>query len=106
MQACRWNEENSAADWYVLSEHAEHVEMVSERVLVCTGDRRSIGHYPTKEEALEACLQYIAEQQLDLIEGYEYQSNASNTGIVGVSHYEWCRELKDMDAFELTLSID
>lgn len=28
----------------------------------------------------------------DLIEGYEYQSNASGTGIVDVGHYSWMRE--------------
>ena len=29
----------------------------------------------------------------DLIEGYEFQSNASGTGIVDVGHYAWLREL-------------
>jgi hypothetical protein len=29
----------------------------------------------------------------ELIEGYQYQSNCSGTGIVSVGHYEWLQEL-------------
>jgi hypothetical protein len=33
----------------------------------------------------------------ELIEGYEYQSNASGTGIVDVGHYAWMREVEASD---------
>ena len=37
----------------------------------------------------------------DLIEGYEYQSNASGTGIVDVGHYAWMNEA-DLSKVEVT----
>lgn len=33
----------------------------------------------------------------DLVEGYEYQSNVTGTGIVDVGHYAWLRELTRED---------
>ena len=33
----------------------------------------------------------------ELIEGYEYQSNMSGTGIVNVGHYSWLREANTLD---------
>jgi hypothetical protein len=33
----------------------------------------------------------------ELIEGYEYQSNSSGTGIVAVGHYAWMREIDPSD---------
>jgi len=37
----------------------------------------------------------------ELSEGYEYQSNASGTGIVNVGHYSWMREA-DLDEVKVT----
>ena len=37
----------------------------------------------------------------ELIEGYEYQSNFTGTGIVDVGHYTWCNEA-DLDKVEIT----
>jgi hypothetical protein len=41
-----------------------------------------------------ACLVELRREgaEHELIEGYEYQSNASGTGIVDVGHYSWCNE--------------
>lgn len=99
MQACKWNEQNSTAKWYVLSDHDDHGEMVSAEVLVCTGDRRSIGCYDTKQEARDACMEYVNDNADDiyLIEGYVYQPNSTGTGIVSVGHHEWCHKLTDND---------
>ena len=79
--------------------------LVSESVLKCTGDRRCLGDYveidgfwkfflefPTKEAAIASAMDYIRKHPLELIEGYQYQSNFSGTGIVDVGHYEWLRE--------------
>jgi hypothetical protein len=67
--------------------------MVSESVLKCTGDRLCIGEpFATKKEAIEFALEFIREHELDLIEGYQYQSNSTGTGIVDEGHYCWLRE--------------
>ena len=91
MQACHWNEKTSNARWYVLSDHEEHGDTVSAETLVCEGDRRSIGNYETKAQAVSACAAYVGENEIDLVEGYQYQDNATDTGIVNVGHYEWLR---------------
>ena len=43
----------------------------------------------------------------DLLEGYQYQSNATGTGIVNVGHYEWIEELtpETIERFNLKISI-
>lgn len=38
-----------------------------------------------------------------LIEGYEYQSNATGTGIVDVGHYAWLREIEESDVLSITV---
>ena len=35
----------------------------------------------------------LSDDTLNLIEGYEYQSNATGTGIVNVGHYAWMNEI-------------
>ena len=97
MQACHWNVKDSAARWYILSDHDEHGEIVSAETLVCTGDRRSVGNYNTKLEAIEACLDYIYDNEMGVVEGYKHQSNSTDTGIVHVGQYEWVRELTEDD---------
>ena len=46
-----------------------------------------LNRYPTRESAHAAAMSYAESKELDLIEGYEYQSNSSGTGIVDVGHY-------------------
>lgn len=104
MQACRYNdhEAKKTAPFYVLSDHDEHGEKVSESVLFCNGDRRAIGGaFDDEQTAIEFALNYISENQIDLIEGYRYQSNASDTGIVSVSHHEWLREATDSEIAQI-----
>jgi hypothetical protein len=109
MQAKHWSAPDNGEPWYICSDNDDHGEMVSESVLKCTGDRRCIwdqnGDYveidglrkcfpefPTKEAAIAFAMDYIRKHELDLIEGYQYQSNSSGTGIVNTGHYEWLRE--------------
>lgn len=109
MQACRWCDVKSKAPFYVLSDHDEHGEMVSEKTLVCNGDRRSIADAPTKKEALALAKAYISEHEMDVIEGYSQQDNASGTGIVNVGDYEWLREITETELkekYEITLTVE
>lgn len=81
--------------WYICSD-TEFGQMVSEAVLKCTGDRKCIGDtFATREDALQFALEFIQEHECELIEGYQYQSNSSGTGIVNVGHYEWLRAAND-----------
>lgn len=41
----------------------------------------------------------------ELVDGYEYQSNASGTGIVNVGHYAWLREMKREDCDDIRLVV-
>ena len=43
-----------------------------------------VGAYATQESAIAHCQSIIEEEQLDLIEGYEYQPNSTGTGIVSI----------------------
>lgn len=84
--------------WYVLCDTNFHEndigEVVSESVLKCTGDRLTIGvAFSSKEDAITFCLEFIRERELDLVEGCEYQSNDSGTGIVNTGHYGHMREV-------------
>lgn len=45
-------------------------------------EHREIGRYTTAEAAAAAGLKYAEIEQLDLMEGYEFQPNATETGIV------------------------
>lgn len=104
MQACRYNdhEGKKTAPFYVLSDHDEHGESTSESVLFCTGDRLTIGgSFDDEQSAIDYAMSYIAEHEIDLIEGYQYQSNASDTGIVSVSYYEWLREATDSEIAQI-----
>jgi hypothetical protein len=95
MQACHWNELESTAPWYILSDVAGHGETVSAEVLKCTGDRQAIGgSFDTKEAAIEFASEYARDNEFELIEGYEYQSNASGTGIVNTGHYGHYRQVQ------------
>jgi len=38
--------------------------------------------FPTERQAVAYCLERIQEEELDLVEGYAYQPNATGTGIV------------------------
>lgn len=44
--------------------------------------RLVLGRFVTREGAEEAGRAYISEHELDLVEGYEYQPNATGTGII------------------------
>lgn len=104
MQACRYNDQQAkkTAPFYVVSDHDNHGELTSESILFCTGDRLTIGGaFDDKESAIEYALEYISENEVYLIEGYQHQSNASGTGIVNVGHYEWLREATDSEIAEI-----
>ena len=60
--------------------------------------------FDTQEE-LSAVVE--AGEYPDLLEGYQYQSNATGTGIVEVGHYEWCEELtpESIERFSLKITI-
>ena len=89
MRNVEWHKpKDTPCRWYVLSDHDEHGEIVSAEVLKCIGDRQSIGSADTEEQARELALAYIQKHEIDLVEGYHYQSNASGTGIVSVDDYE------------------
>lgn len=57
--------------------------------------------------ALEAFQRYVdtLPELPDLVEGYEYQPNASGTGIVNVGHYAWLQELTRPLAREYGIAI-
>ena len=116
MQAKTWSAPDNGEPWYVLCDgnfHEDSIgQIVSEKVLKCTGDRRCIGEYvetdeyidgqgfyrfnaafATKGEALAFCLKFIQESELEVIEGYEYQSNSSGTGIVNSGYYGHMQEI-------------
>lgn len=106
MQAKSYFAPDKGESWYVLMNTNFHDKgvMVSESVLVCNGDRLTTGQaFPAKEEALTHAVEYIEENELELIEGYEYQSNFTGTGIVNVGHYQWMREITpaELDRLEI-----
>lgn len=106
MQACKWNESNSDADWYICSDVDGHGETTSADILLCVDDRLTIGGaFPTSDNANNYALNYIAEHEFDLIEGYQYQSNFTDTGIVNTGHSEWLREATDTEIAELKLNL-
>jgi hypothetical protein len=111
MQAKSCFAPDNGEPWYVLVESYSDFRgesgMVSESVLKCTGNRRCLGEFvlsesgiwefhpksfPTKAEAIAYAMETIQRHELDLVEGYQHQSNSSGTGIVNVGHYEWLRE--------------
>jgi hypothetical protein len=96
MQAKSCFAPDNGEKWYVCSDVDNHGKTVSETILKCTGDRQCIGDaFDTREAAIAYALQYIGANELDLIEGYQYQSNSTGTGIVNVGHYEWIRVAND-----------
>ena len=114
MQAKSCFAPDKGGPWYICSD-TEFGQMVSETVLKCTGDRKCIGRYeeiegfwkflpefPSREAALQFALEFIQEHACGLIEGYQYQSNYSGTGIVNVGHYEWLRAANadEIEAFK------
>lgn len=46
--------------------------------------RTVVGWFNTRHQVRKACARIIKDNNLDLIEGYEYQSNATGTGIVSI----------------------
>lgn len=93
MQAKSCFAPDNGEKWYICSDVKNHGSTVSEDILKCRGDRKCIGDaFDTREDAIAYALQYIQENELDLIEGYQYQSNFTGTGIVNTGHYEWIRE--------------
>ena len=85
MQACDWKDKDSDADFFILSDHDDHGIIISADVLHCVGNRRTIGMFLHKKHAIEYCLEYIAINEIELTDGYQYQSNATDSGIVEVS---------------------
>lgn len=62
-----------------------------------------------RHDEIEQLASYLAsrpEHGWDLIEGYEYQSSASGTGIVSTGHYLWYRDCTDTDDIRLVVSLD
>jgi hypothetical protein len=97
MQAKSCFAPDNGEKWYICSDVDNHGETVSEDILKCNGDRQCIGGaFDSREDAIAFVLQYIGENELDLIEGYRYQDNSTGTGIVNTGHYEWIR-LADAD---------
>jgi hypothetical protein len=109
MQAKSCFAPDNGEKWYICSD-TEFGQMVSESVLKCRGDRQCIGEYvetepygifefrpefDTREDAIKFVNEFIRENGLDLIEGYQYQSNFTGTGIVNVGHYVWIRVAND-----------
>jgi len=102
MQACKWSDRQSTAPWYVCSD--DHGKPTSESVLVCNGDRNTIGGpFQTAEAARAYCMEYVAENELSLVEGYDYQSNSSGTGIVNVGDSVWQERI---DPADITLTVE
>jgi hypothetical protein len=96
MQACKWSETDSKAPYYICCEHDEYGGLTSERILHCNGDRRTIGGpFDDRESAIAYCLEFVSENEIDLVEGYRYQDNSTDTGIVNVGHNEWLERLTD-----------
>jgi len=75
------------------------------------GEKSETEYSPeTAEERFKAAVKKAEAGKRDypeLVEGYEYQSNSSGTGIVSVSHYVWLRELvrEDLGCFHLHIRI-
>lgn len=113
MQACKWNAnqlDRLNVPFYIISDHDEHGELTSAETLVCEGDRRTIGGpFETKEGANEFALGYIGKHEINLIEGYQYQDNGSDTGIVATGHNEQLSEVtveQLKERYNVTLTFD
>jgi hypothetical protein len=110
-QAKHWSAPDNGEPWYICSDNEKHGQIISASVLKCNGDRRCLGdwveveehrpidgfwrfipQFPTKKAAIAFAMDYIRMHGLELIEGYQYQSNSSGTGIVNTGHYEWLRK--------------
>ena len=88
----RSNPETNA--YYICSDHDDHGELTSEKILVCNGDRRTIGKpFQTESAAIDFCMEYVTEHEIDLAEGYEYQSNSTDTGIVNIGHHTTIKQI-------------
>ena len=89
MQAKSCFAPDNGEPWFVLLDNDPKGigSIVSESTLKCTGDRLTTGHvFNSKAEALTHALEFIQENEVELIEGYEYQSNSTGTGIVSIDH--------------------
>jgi hypothetical protein len=96
MQAKHWNAPDNGEKWYICSDVDNHGETVSETILECRGDRQCIGDaFDSRGAAIDFALQYIRDNDINLIEGYRYQDNSTGTGIVNTGHYEWIRLAND-----------
>lgn len=71
------------------------------------GEGKSMGPQAVADIIFHRRADEFVDNPPDLLEGYEYQSNSSGTGIVNVGHYAWLRELThdDIDAFNLIVRI-
>ena len=72
----------------------------------CNGTRKVCGIFETRQGAREGCLAILIDQaenenHLDLIEGYAQQSNATDSGIVDVSHSLFIWELNDLERLSI-----
>lgn len=65
---------DSEFSYYIISEHKNH------------GTLTIGGKFKTKSGANEYALAYISEHEIELLEGYEYQNNSTDSGIVEIGH--------------------
>lgn len=89
MQAKSCFAPDNGEPWFVLLDNDPKGigSIVSETTLKCSGDRITTGMvFTTKQDALTHAMEFIQENELELIEGYEYQSNSTGTGIVSIDH--------------------
>lgn len=78
----------------------EHVD--EQDIPGCTGQRKILGSWKELDWAKSHFVAFINEradndEHLDIIEGYTYQSNATDSGIVDVSDHLFMWELTDLD---------
>ena len=77
---------------YLCSDHEEIG--ISTDLPWCNGARLLVGTFLTVKDVLEHVGELVERYELALVEGYQYQSNASGTGIVCTGHYEWMVSLE------------
>lgn len=83
-QPGRYFDDKTGAPYLLISKHDEIGTL--QDVDGWKGHRRVVGSYESREAAESACMEIAADNQLDIIEGYEHQGNSTDTGIVNTGH--------------------